>query len=88
MWSNRVGQSRETDDIDDEDCVEEEFQLARVKCDRDDERGREALGEGNCSSIFEMDHNWNYVDPRKAVHILKTIFQYFYYLVFRMISFV
>ena len=49
VWSNRVGQSRETDDIDDEDCVEEEFQLARVKYDRDDERGREALGEGNCS---------------------------------------
>ena len=49
MWSNWVGQSRETDEIDDEDCVEEEFQLARVKCDRDDERGREALGEGHCS---------------------------------------
>ena len=33
----------------DEDCVEEGIQLARVKFDRDTEHGREALGMGNCS---------------------------------------
>ena len=30
-------------------------------------------------SIFQLDQNWNQLDPRKAVHILKTIFQYFYF---------
>ena len=34
-------------------------------------------------SIFEMHHNWNELDPRKAVRILKIVFQYLYYLVFR-----
>ena len=28
-------------------------------------------------SIFEMDHNWNYIDPRKTVHILKNNFLIF-----------
>ena len=49
MWSNRVGKNRETDEQHDEDCVEEGFQLAGVKFDRDGETGREALGMGNCS---------------------------------------
>ena len=31
-----------------EDCVEEEFQLAREQFYRDDERGVEVLGMGNC----------------------------------------
>ena len=53
MWSNRVGQNRETHEEHDEDGVEEGFQLARPKFERDDEGGREALGTGNCSiSIF------------------------------------
>ena len=30
-------------------------------------------------SIFQLDQNWNQLDPRKAVHILKTIFQHFYF---------
>ena len=67
---NGVGQNRETDEEHDQDCVEEGFQLARV---RDEEGGREAL----IVSICEMDQNWI------AVHILNAIFQYFYYLVFR-----
>ena len=29
-----------------------------------------------------MDQNWTYLDIRKSAHILKTIFQYFYNLVF------
>ena len=70
VWLNGVGQIRETDEEHDEHCVEERCQLARVKCDRDMGGGREALV-------------WNYLDPRKAGHILKTIFQYFYYPVFR-----
>ena len=44
-----VGQYRETDEKHDEDCAEGGFQLARVKCDKDGEGGREALGMGNCS---------------------------------------
>ena len=30
MWSNGVGQNRETDEEHDEDCIEEGFQLARI----------------------------------------------------------
>ena len=58
---NGVGQNRETDEEHDQDCVEEGFQLARV---RDEEGGREAL----IVSICEMDQNWI------AVHILNDIF--------------
>ena len=38
-------------------------------------------------SVFEMDRNWNQLDPGKAVCILKTIFKYFYYLVFQIHQF-
>ena len=48
LWSNGVGQNRETDEEYDEDCVEEGFQLARVKVDKDGKRGREALRMANC----------------------------------------
>ena len=48
LRSNGVGQNRETDEEFDEDCVEEGFQLARVKVDKDGKRGREALGMANC----------------------------------------
>ena len=58
---NGVEQNRETDEEHDQDCVEEGFQLARV---RDEEGGREAL----IVSICEMDQNWI------AVHILNDIF--------------
>ena len=34
-------------------------------------------------SLLKMDQDQNQIDPRKAVHILKILFQYFYYLVFR-----
>ena len=44
LWSNGVGQKKETDEEHDEDCVEEKFQLDSVKFDRDGERGKEALG--------------------------------------------
>ena len=49
MWSNGVEQKKGTDEEHDEDCVEEEFCLDSVKFDRGGERGREALGTGNCS---------------------------------------
>ena len=49
VWSNGVGQNRETDEEHDENGVEEGFLLARVKYDRDGEGGREALGVENCS---------------------------------------
>ena len=49
MLSNGIGQNRETDEENDEDCVKKGFQLARVKFDRDGERDREALGIGSCS---------------------------------------
>ena len=53
-----VGQNRETDTDHDEDCVEEEFQLARVRCDRDGKGGREVLGMEIVVSIFEIDQSW------------------------------
>ena len=49
VWSNGVGQNRKTDEEHDHDCIEEGFQLVRIKYDRDSEGGREALGVGNCS---------------------------------------
>ena len=42
-----LGKNMETEH--DEDCVEERFQLAREKLDRNGNRGRKALGMGNCS---------------------------------------
>ena len=41
-WLDGVGQNREIDEEQDEDCVEEALQLARVKFDRYGGRGREA----------------------------------------------
>ena len=41
---NEVGKNRETNEEHDEDCVDEGFQLARVKFDRDGKEGGEALG--------------------------------------------
>ena len=49
MQSNGVGQNKETDEENDDDWVEEEFQLARVKFDRDGKGNRQALGVENCS---------------------------------------
>ena len=46
-----VRKNRETNEEHDEDCVEEGFQLSRVKFGRDGEGGREALGIKNCSVI-------------------------------------
>ena len=50
MWQNWAGQNRETEEEHDEDCVEEGFQLAMVKIDRDGKEGKKALGMGNCSN--------------------------------------
>ena len=47
MLLNGLGKNMETER--DEDCVEERFQLAREKLDRNGNRGRKALGMGNCS---------------------------------------
>ena len=58
-----------------------------VKFDRDGKGNRQPLGVENCSIHIQMDQNWDQFDPRKAVYILKTIFQYFYYLVFRIHQF-
>ena len=44
-----VGQNREITEEHEDDCVEEGFQLARVKLEKDGEKRREALGMGNCS---------------------------------------
>ena len=49
VWSNGVGQSRETNEEHDKDCVEEGFQLASVKFERDSKEGREDLRMGYCS---------------------------------------
>ena len=55
VWLYGVEQNRETDEEYDEDCVEEGFQLARMKFERDGMGGREAIGMGYCSSTLEMD---------------------------------
>ena len=49
-----VGQNREITEEHEDDCVEEGFQLARVKLEKDGEKRREALGMGNCSI-----NNWD-----------------------------
>ena len=48
-WSSGIGQNRETDEEHDKYCVEEDCQLARVKFDRDGERGSETPDVGNCN---------------------------------------
>ena len=63
VWSNGVGQNRETDKEHDEDCVEEWFQLIRVKYDRHGQGGREALVLGNFSinswDASELELAWS-----------------------------
>ena len=53
----------ETDEEHDEDCVEEGFQLARVKLDEDGEGSKEALGMGNRSIKIwdesELELDWS-----------------------------
>ena len=83
VWSNGVGQNRETDEEHDKYCVEEGFQLARVKFDRHGEGDSEALGMSNCSINIWDGSEQEFAWFKKTVHILKTIFQCFYYLVFR-----
>ena len=46
MWSNEVRQNRETNEEHDEHCVEETFQVARVKFDKDGKGSRETLCTG------------------------------------------
>ena len=66
------------------DCVQEGFQLARVNFDRDSEGDRKAIEMGYYSiNILDGSKNWNQLNLGKTFHILKTIFQYFYYLVIR-----
>ena len=57
MRLNEVGKNRETDEEHDEDCVDEGFQLARVKFDRDGKEGGETLGMWYCGS-----NNWNEIE--------------------------
>ena len=49
MWLNWVGQNRETDEEHADYCVEEGFQLARVKSDGDDagRQGSSRIGESS-----------------------------------------
>ena len=50
MRLNEVEKNKETDEEHDENCIDEGFQLARVKSDRDGKGGRDALVMGYCSS--------------------------------------
>ena len=70
MWSNWIKQNWETDKEHDEDCV---IEMVR-------ETGN-LLECVIAVSVSETCQNWNQLDPGKTVHILKTTFQYFYYLV-------
>ena len=50
VWlMNRGGQNWETNEEYDEDCVKEEFQLAKVKLGKDGQGSKEALGMRNHS---------------------------------------
>ena len=49
MWSHVLARNTETDKEHDGDCVEQGFQLARVKSYRNGDGGRKAFGVGNCS---------------------------------------
>ena len=49
MVKSQVGQNRETDGEHDKNCVEDGFQLTRVKFDRDGEGCSDAPGVGSCS---------------------------------------
>ena len=49
VWLNDVVRNRKTTEEHDDDCVEEGFQLAMVKLDKDGEERREALVMGNRS---------------------------------------
>ena len=50
MWLNEVGKKRKTDEEQDDDSVEEGFQLVREKFNKDGKEGREAVGVGCCST--------------------------------------
>ena len=73
-WLNGVEQSSKTTEEHNDYCVEEGFQLARIKLDKAGEETREALYMGNCriniSDGTELELAWS----KKAVHILKTSF--------------
>ena len=69
VQSNCPGQNREADEEHDEDCVEEMVRdIGKL------------LGWAILVSIFEIGQNWNQLDPGKTFRTLKTIFQYFCYL--------
>ena len=73
MWLNEVGKKRKTDEEQDDDSVEEGFQLVREKFNKDGKEGREAVGVGCCSTNI-----WD-LSELKTADISKAIFQYFYY---------
>ena len=83
LRSNRVGQNRETYEEHDGDCVEEGFQLARVKFGRDGETGWRALDMENCSSntwdASELELAWpkknsSYFENNFLIFLLSDIF--------------
>ena len=63
VWLNWVGKIIEANEEHDENCVEEGFQLTRVKFERDGEGGRKAVGMGNCCIIIwdgsELELDWS-----------------------------
>ena len=69
MRSDRLGKNRENDKELDEDCVEKEFPLARVKSYINGGGSRKDIVMGNCS-INVWDGSKLKFDSRKAVHIL------------------
>ena len=95
MWSNGRRQNSETDEEHDEDSVEEWFQLAMIKYDRngeggrekydsDVERARETLGVGNCSINIRDGSELELALWKKS----SLYFEKIYYLVFRIYRFV
>ena len=82
VWLDGVGQNRKTDEEHDEDCVEDVFQMARVKFGRHDEAGRKALDMGNYSHNIwdgsELELAWS----NKSSSYFENYFPIFSLLIF------
>ena len=76
LWSNVVGQNRETDKEDDEDCAEG-GSVDSGKFYRDGEGGREALGIENCSIIISDSSELKLAWSKKSSSCFVNNFQIF-----------
>ena len=86
---NGVGLNKETDEKHDEDCVEEKFQSARIKCDRDGEGVREPLGtpnqgvniwDGSELALALFKKSSSYFENNSLIFLDWVFLHYFFYI--------